>query len=320
VRPRPEPVSILQWNVENLFDTEDDPANEGDDEFTRAGWRFWIPSLYRDKVAHLAILLAAARADVVAIQEVENRRALEDLVAETARRGGLRYGHIIHRDGTDHRGVDVAALSIFPPESVRWLTPIEGQRDILCFDINPYGRPLTVIVNHWKSNWGGVAETAPMRAELGRAMRTEVCAILDAGSNAAIVVAGDFNEDVGGPAKSGAGGTSTNLAAVLAETNACLYNLHALLPAEERGTYYYARESRWNSFDNILVSAPMLMSGRGSWVVEPTSYRVLRTKFLVDVAGHPIPFRMRYNPETKRRKYVHGYSDHLPVLVHLSPR
>lgn len=33
VSSTPELV-LLQWNVENFFDWEDDPDNEGDDEFT----------------------------------------------------------------------------------------------------------------------------------------------------------------------------------------------------------------------------------------------------------------------------------------------
>ncbi|NLG00080.1 MAG: endonuclease/exonuclease/phosphatase family protein, partial [Lentisphaerae bacterium] len=38
---------VASWNVENLFDTEDDPDNEGDDGFTPRGWMRWTPSRYR---------------------------------------------------------------------------------------------------------------------------------------------------------------------------------------------------------------------------------------------------------------------------------
>ena len=39
--PTPQTLTIVQWNVENLFDTDDDPANPGDDEYLPGSWRRW---------------------------------------------------------------------------------------------------------------------------------------------------------------------------------------------------------------------------------------------------------------------------------------
>ena len=32
---------VASWNVENLYDTVDDPANAGDDGYTPRGWSRW---------------------------------------------------------------------------------------------------------------------------------------------------------------------------------------------------------------------------------------------------------------------------------------
>ena len=306
--------------MENLFDTEDDPANEMDDEFTPSSWRWWTPWLYTQKVTHLASVLVMLKPDVAALEEVENRRVLDDLVREVARLGGPDYRYVVHREGPDHRGVDVAALSVFEPQLVRWLTPVPEQRDILRFDIAPYGRPLTIMVNHWKSRWGGEEESAPIRAIQARALRREIDTVMATDSIAAIVVAGDLNENLGGPAQSTEGGISTNLTEVLSGSGRLLYNLHASLPSRDRGTYYYHKGARWNSFDSISVSASLLANGNGLWKVVPAGYRVVREPRLLHESGYPLRFRKVYDRKTKRRHYERGYSDHLPVILQLSAR
>ena len=40
---------VASWNVENLFDTVDDPNVEGDEEFTPMGPKKWDDKRYRNK-------------------------------------------------------------------------------------------------------------------------------------------------------------------------------------------------------------------------------------------------------------------------------
>ena len=54
--------------------------------------------------------LSGCDADIVCLQEVENRRVLDDLATLLRQDDGPGYAHIVHREGPDHRGVDVAML------------------------------------------------------------------------------------------------------------------------------------------------------------------------------------------------------------------
>ena len=42
--------AVAFYNLENLFDTEDDPANPGDDEFLPDGPYRWTPEKYRQQL------------------------------------------------------------------------------------------------------------------------------------------------------------------------------------------------------------------------------------------------------------------------------
>jgi endonuclease/exonuclease/phosphatase family metal-dependent hydrolase len=314
-------LRVVQWNIENLFDADDDPANEGDDEFTAGSWRRWNASTYRLKLRHLAEALHLMDGDIVCVEEVENRRVLDDLVRTLSRLYGGNYPHIIHREGSDHRGVDVAMLSRIEPSAVRWLTPIPGQRDILIVDFEIEGAPLTVMVNHWKSRWDGAEESAPLRAELAATVRAEVNGRLNSEPNAAVLVAGDFNDDATDTSLADSLDASLSAPDVLADPRGRrLLNLHGLLAPEERGTFYFRRGDTWNSFDAIVVSRAMLpgTAPRGGWRVVPSSFRVCRLPMLLKEDATPLPFRPFRSEDSGRLEYHEGYSDHLPVLVDLT--
>lgn len=46
------------YNLENLFDTEDDPDNPGDDEFLPNGPYSWTPEKYQQKLRNMAKVIA----------------------------------------------------------------------------------------------------------------------------------------------------------------------------------------------------------------------------------------------------------------------
>lgn len=323
--PAPTQLTVVQWNLENVFDTSDDPRNEKDDEFTPYSWRRWTESLYRLKLQHLAAILGARDADICCLQEVENRRVVNDLVGVIRTETGRHFEYIVHRDSTDHRGIDVALLATVKPHRVRWMRPIDGQRDTLVVQFRPGGVPLTVIVNHWKSRWGGAAETAPLRMRQALAVRRRVDAILEEEPDAAVLVAGDFNDDVDDASLvEGLRATINRKVVVDAEDGRFLYNLHGELPEGERGTFYYRRRDVWNSFDSMSVSRSMLPdsdgAGGAAWQVVPDTYGVVRLPQLLTEAATPKSFRRFKNKETDRWEYRKGYSDHLPVRMTLRRR
>lgn len=102
---------IMFYNVENLFDTYDDPLTK-DDEFTPFGVKHWTKNRYMIKMRQLAEVMDSVGSGewplVIGLAEVENRRVLEDLTTKTVLADG-GYG-IVHQDSPDRRGIDVAML------------------------------------------------------------------------------------------------------------------------------------------------------------------------------------------------------------------
>ncbi|MFC1452360.1 endonuclease/exonuclease/phosphatase family protein [Verrucomicrobiota bacterium] len=315
-------LTVVQWNVENLFDTEDDPENEGDDPFSPGGWQYWTEKRYRTKLDHLAEMLERTRGDIVCLEEVENRRVLDDLNEALRQRAGWNYPHIVHREGPDHRGIDVAVLSRFKPVDARWLTPVAAQRDILIVDFLIQDTPLTVLANHWKSRWGNKQEATKRRVAQARAAREEINRILQKNPAAPIMLVGDFNDDFDGPTLVEHVQSSPDREAVVAgRPGVLLFNLHATLPRDRNGTLYYYRGKTWNSFDGIGVSRSMIdPKARGGWQVKEGSYEIVRLDCNVNDFGKPKAFRRMKNEKTGEREYVMGYSDHFPVRVVITRR
>ena len=312
---------MASWNVENLFDAEDDPNNTGDDPFTPGGWQHWSERRYQKKLSNLADALTAIDADIVCLQEVENRRVLDDLTHVLRDDYGRDYPYIVHREGTDHRGIDNAILSRFPPADTRWITPVEEQRDIVIarFD-SPAGAPLHLFVNHWKSRWGPREAADRMRMTQARAVRKEVQALLAADPDAAILLAGDFNDDFDGPAiVKELGASSGTDPAGSKPALIPMVGLHGALDAELRGSLYYRRGKVWNSFDQMIASRSMLdaKTSRTGWRVKKNSFEVVHLPMHVDADGLPKPFRYLKNKASGRKEFMEGYSDHFPIRVTL---
>jgi len=103
-----EPFTAAWWNVENLFDTRDDPATN-DDEFTPEGERRWTRRRLANKVNGIYKTLAMMDLpDVVGLGEVENKFVLRELCQGTPlSRVPYRY---VHYDSPDRRGIDVALI------------------------------------------------------------------------------------------------------------------------------------------------------------------------------------------------------------------
>lgn len=107
------PYKIMFYNMENFFDTIDDPETN-DEEFLPDGIKRWNTAKYEKKLHNMERVLfdiAAIDRDypaVIGISEIENRSVLED-IASTRKLLPARYA-ICHYDSPDLRGVDVAFL------------------------------------------------------------------------------------------------------------------------------------------------------------------------------------------------------------------
>ena len=313
-------VIVAFWNVENLFDGDDDLDNPGDDEYTPASWRRWNHARYRHKLTNLAEVVSAIHPDILCLAEVENRRVLDDLATLLSDRHGIHLPRVIHRDGGDLRGIDTAILSRWEPVNVFWLKPLALQRDLIVADYAVGGKPFTIIVNHWKSRYGDQAVSDGIRELEARTIRAEVDRRLSADPASAIIVTGDFNDNIGDRIPLAVAGFATNKMEVLNDGR-LLFNLSANLSEEARGTYYYSRAKAWNCFDMINVSRGLLPSGNPAspWVADPASFGIHAPPKMRRDNGAPYPYRR--GTRSRGEPYYHtGYSDHFPVHVTIKAR
>jgi endonuclease/exonuclease/phosphatase family metal-dependent hydrolase len=190
---KPGEIVVGAYNLLNLFDEHDDPYRN--DEVT--------PPKPRIELERLAQSIRQLNADVLAVEEVENRDYLERFVNVFL--ADMGYEHVVLMEGNDMRGIDVGLLSRIPVGEVRSNrhvhfpgkdgVPSRFQRDVLEVTLEPAdGEPFAVWVVHLKSNSGGREEAEPIRLPEAQQVRNMLDAELAADPNARIIVTGDFND------------------------------------------------------------------------------------------------------------------------------
>ena len=102
---------VMSYNVENLFDTKDDPLT-ADNDFLPSGNRHWTSGRFYHKLQQLAKVITAAgewsTPALIGLCEVENDSVLVRLLDFTPlRRQHYRY---CMTHGQDTRGINVAFL------------------------------------------------------------------------------------------------------------------------------------------------------------------------------------------------------------------
>ncbi|MCC6485319.1 MAG: endonuclease/exonuclease/phosphatase family protein [Armatimonadetes bacterium] len=164
-------IKIATYNVENLFDAYDDPYAADVDRYK--GDTLMSKPLAELKA--LAEVIRALNADVLGLQEVENRGFLEEFNKKYLSGMGYRYVELI--EGNDTRGIDVAVLSRIPMGAIvsyRHL-PLETSatagsarfsRDLLQVELRPRNaRAFSVYVTHLRSRMGGADSARQREAE-----------------------------------------------------------------------------------------------------------------------------------------------------------
>lgn len=309
-------LSILFYNVENLFDTENDPSVD-DEEFCSGGLRNWNYFRLKDKLNKVSkVILASAGFDtpaIIGLCEVENRDVLELLVSETPLKS-LGY-RLIHKDSPDERGIDVALL--YRPDKVEPLFyqyhPVANKngtvlttREILQCDFKIIRDTLTVFINHWPSRYGGQAETEADRMLAAANLKAAVDECCRMREKAKLVIMGDFNDQP----------TDVSIKKVLQVVavddpaqEAELINLSEVW--SPKGTLKH--QQSWQIFDQIIVSDYLLCNT--SCFCSANDARPVELPFLFESDEHWGGKRLfrTYRGYT----YAGGFSDHLPVLLKL---
>ena len=99
---------LASWNLENLFDTEDDPSVEGDEDFTADAPKKWTPERLDIKLANLASIIRKMNGgrgpDVLGVCEVENRKVVEMLVAQVE----IENAPLVFEDAGEQLAIDAS--------------------------------------------------------------------------------------------------------------------------------------------------------------------------------------------------------------------
>lgn len=310
---------VAQWNLQNLYDPDDDPKTKGDDSYTSSGWTRWTFGRYRMKLTNVADVVSSMKPDIICLEEIENRRVLTDLQEVLANVFNWEMKEIVHRDSTDPRAIDNAILSRYKPTNVKWIKA-PGSRPSVFAHFEIMGAPIVIVANHWKSRSGNAKISEAKREVIADRVRDEYRKRLAKDASLAIIVTGDFNDSFDDRVPLECGPFSTNMVSVL-EKGDSLFCLSALLPEDKRGTFFYSQSRSWFSFDTMNVSRGLLPMGEPSspWVVDFGSYQVyVEDRMRYGDFGAPYAFRRVGTKHGHRFEY--GYSDHFPLLVKVKLR
>lgn len=307
-------TTIAFYNVENLFDTINNPAIN-DDDFTPKGKNRWTFLRYKIKVKKLGSVISQLGMQksknppaIVGLVEVENAKVVSDLVNSSY----LRKQHyaFVHHDSPDERGIDVALLYnktafelLVSKTYPVFLKNDRGQRDytrdILKISGNLQGELVHILVNHWSSRREGAAETEPKRIIAAETLRTIIDEIQESEMDANIIIMGDFNDDP----------ESKSVKNHFVKDD--FYNpMETLLNTEKKGSTTYNK--KWNLFDQIIFSNNFLEKEKGG--LQFKHAEVFNKDWLKIHKGKlkGSPFRTYIG-----KWYQGGFSDHFPVYAFL---
>lgn len=314
-------LRVMFYNVENLFDTKDNPL-KNDDDFLPDGFMRWTPARYQEKLRDITRVITAVgemqSPALIGLCEVENDSVLFDLT----RRSPLRaqeYEYLITRS-PDERGINVALLYQrhqfklleWATYEVRFSRPdTRPTRDIL----HVVGQlvnadTLDLFVCHFPSRSNGQLATQPARIAAAQTLREKVDSVLAARTHPRCIIMGDFNDPPNGECLFGVLGAGRIESPLRGDR---LYNLFFDHPGKgETGTYKY--QGKWEIIDQLIVNGGLLM--------EESGVRVKNGEAVIFDAGFLLeedegyygkkPFRTYLGP-----RYHGGFSDHLPIYLDL---
>jgi len=307
-------MSIMTYNVENLFDTVHDQGTDdytylpksvkkssneiqkfcqkiGDKNFRDECFNLdWNEATVSKKIANLAKAIKSYNQngpDVLVLVEIENINAVNLLVDKGL--GGV-YKHRVLIEGDDNRGIDVGLASKYPIVSSKHHSIfMNGKkldtRGILEVTLNVNGKTVTVFANHWPS---------PRNPSVQRVEHANTLLSLVNSKNSDLTIAvGDFNT------------LDSDRPHPFDVLNNDFYDSEQeardagvqMLP----GTHNYKGD--WNSLDRIFVSkrSKVLPDWKTFDIVSDSS----------NMSNNSKP--KRFNPETGE-----GCSDHLPIVVEVN--
>ena len=329
-----EYVSVMCYNVENLFDTTHD-SGKNDWEFLpkntpdkmencalieeswyrrRCVYGDWTADRLNLKLDQIksAVTKGNELPDILGVVEIENHTAAS-LLSEK-----LGYDDFVITKSPDERGVDVA---VFYKKSST-LNMIEAKEYRLKgapFDDNPSRNILSVdfrlfddyIVSIVLVHFPSQASPAAYRATAAENVKEVLEKKMKDNQKVHLIVMGDFNVD---------DSDVPNAVDDILVKEKLFYDVHTLKIEKKgkelsEGSYFYIREKAWRRFDRFLISQNL--TDNSGIDVDIESYKIKNQRFLSVpyTKGKTtifIPNRYNFLSFTKSEA---GFSDHFPIMV-----
>ncbi len=300
------------WNVENLFDDQNDGrSGEGDAEFDP--WMANNPNLLNFRLSKLTEAILSLNQgkgpDILALCEVESVRAGELLKSALNQRLGdpkLHYQPVLMKEVSAGRHIAPCVLTRLP--AVRDRTELLDRRNrILKTHLTSNNQELIVIASHWTSRLTN--KDGASRQKYADLIYGATNAIWKANPRADVLICGDFNDSPFDESVAKNLHATGDIQLVKNPSQLNLLNLFAgKNPAAGFGTMFY---KQWYIFDQIVVTPGML--DQVGWSCVPASVQTVnRLVHPNDREQKPWRFGGKNDPDGSR-----GYSDHFPVTVQL---
>ncbi len=309
-------TAIGFYNVENLYDTIDDPLKD-DKEFLPASPNQWNSPRYLQKIDHISDVLSqmgteeANGLSVFGLAEVENKKVIEDLV-HTKKLSARKYD-IVHYESPDARGIDVALVydpkdfkvtkSLTYPVKMISDTAYKTREELVVTGLLK-GEKFCFIVCHWPSRRGGETESEPNRISAGKTARHIADSVLAAAPATRLVLMGDLNDNPTNASIKQSFQTSGDT--VFTSVKAPFFDPMEPLYKKGRGSIGYKGE--WFLFDQFVLSAN-LGNQAGLKFAEA---HIFNKEFVQDTYEKNKGFPLR---TWAGKKYLGGYSDHFAVYI-----
>jgi len=304
---------IASWNMENLFDAIDD-VDKKDEEFLPDGKKVWTQDKIDAKMVNQAKVIQWMNdgngPDLLSIQEVEHQHLIDTLLQ---RHFGNRNYNVAYAEAPDNRGIDNGLIYNADKFEVLNVNPIEVElpskyptRYILEVHLKHVnGEEIYVFVNHWPSRGGGEEKSRPNRIKAATVLRNAIDLLYVDNDKLNIVILGDFNDNPNDLSIARYLWTQQFACKIKTESMR-LYNLSYGKFLSGKGTYLY--RGNWNMLDQIIVSNSMIGNGNIKYVCN--SFELIKPDFMITQSG---TYKGAATPTFGGRKYLGGYSDHIPV-------
>jgi len=310
-------LTVAFWNVENLFDTVDDPAKD-DAEFLPDAANAWTNERLDTKLKNLAKVINSMNngkgPDVMGFAEVEHQALLDELIAKYL--NNKEYG-VVYAESPDARGIDVGLIynkAVFTFISMKadsvFLPDKYATRLILNGNLMTSGKDtIHFFVNHWPSRRGGEEQSEINRIAAAKVLKANLDNLLKENENTKIIMMGDFNDN---PTNNS---ISQVVDAGIVVCDSIIYkkvngisNLALRKFNNGDGSYFF--RGKFDMIDQMLVSNNVLLGAGFKYICE--SFEVYRPEFMVTQTGK---YKGGSSPTFGGKTYLGGYSDHFPVTA-----